>query len=185
MSNSPSDIDEKLIYRIQSGDTLALNQLVKRWHQSFCQKAYWMVKDKDVAKDIAQDSWTTIITKMDALRDPKSFKYWAYRIVCNKSTDWLRQQSKNIKKTAQYPKQVLAESIEEKSEVEQLKKTLSITINALPEHHRTVIHLFYVNDYSLKEISALLNISVGTAKSRLFHAREKLKNTLKNKYYEN
>jgi RNA polymerase sigma-70 factor (ECF subfamily) len=47
-----------------------------------------------------------------------------------------------------------------------------------------VLKLFYVEDYKLKELSDILKISVGTAKSRLFHAREKLKQQLKHKDYE-
>ena len=57
-------------------------------------------------------------------------------------------------------------------------------IKKLPEQQQIVIRLFYVEDYTLKEISEILNISIGTAKSRLFHAREKLKLILKNRNYE-
>lgn len=71
---------------------MVLAVLVGRWHKLFYNKAYWLVKDKDTAKDIAQESWTVIIKKIDSLKDSKQFKYWAYRIVHNKSTDWLRLQ---------------------------------------------------------------------------------------------
>ncbi|WP_411766870.1 RNA polymerase sigma factor [Winogradskyella sp. A3E31] len=178
------DIDEELICRIQSGDTLALNQLVKRWHKLFCNKAFWMVKDKDAARDIAQDSWSIIINKINTLKEPKRFKYWAYRIVCNKSTDWLRIQAKNQKRTVRNSEGIECKD-EEYSENTELKKTLLSAIANLPENQRAILKLFYTQDYSLKQISKLLNISVGTAKSRLFHAREKLKRTLKSKYYEN
>ena len=90
---SNQSIDEELVEAYKAGDKKALATLVKRWHKLFCDKAYWLVKDKDVAKDIAQESWSVIINKIDSLNDPKQFKYWAYRIVCNKSTDWLRLQS--------------------------------------------------------------------------------------------
>ena len=60
-----------------------------------------------------------------------------------------------------------------------------MAVKLLPEHHQMVINLFYVEDYSLKQISEILSISVGTAKSRLFHAREKLKTIIKDKNYEN
>lgn len=62
---------------------------------------------------------------------------------------------------------------------EALKVKLLKTIKTLPETQQIVIRLFYMQDYSLKEISAILNISEGTVKSRLFHAREKLKQILK------
>ena len=172
-------IDEKLVEAYKAGDKKALAALVKRWHKLFCDKAHWLVKDKDVAKDIAQDSWTVIINKIDRLKEPKLFKYWAYRIVCNKSTDWLRLQSKNQKHNISYELDI--ESYDkEYSENDHLKLRLSKAINELPIPQKAVVKLFYIESYSLKQISDLLEISVGTAKSRLFHAREKLKKELKN-----
>tara|TARA_R100001369_G_scaffold30604_1_gene54434 strand:+ start:666 stop:1217 length:552 start_codon:yes stop_codon:yes gene_type:complete len=173
-------IDDTLVVAYRAGDKSALALLVKRWHKLFCDKAYWMVKDKDAAKDIAQDSWTVIIKKLDSLKDPKQFKYWAYRIVCNKSTDWLRLQLKINKQTIGFDLDIESNDIEY-SENEHLKKLLLIALSELPMHQQTVIRLFYIESYSLNQISDLLDIAVGTAKSRLFHARETLKKVLKTK----
>ena len=177
-------IDEELVEAYKAGDKRALAALVKRWHKLFCEKAYWLVKDKDVAKDIAQDSWTVIIHKIDTLNDPKQFKYWAFRIVCNKSTDWLRLQSKNRNRTVNYDVDIESRE-KDYSENELSKQRILKAINDLPVNQKIVVKLFYSESYSLKQISELLQISVGTVKSRLFHAREKLKRTLKNRDYEN
>ena len=175
-----NSIDEKLINRYKSGDKKALAVLVKRWHKLFCDKAYWLTKDKDVAKDIAQDSWAIIIDKIEDLKDPKQFKYWAYRIVCNKATDWLRLQTKHKEITIRYKVEI--ESNDTKySENEQLKQKLLKAINDLSIPQKEVVRLFYIESYSLKQISELQEISLGTAKSRLFHAREKLKTILRHK----
>jgi RNA polymerase sigma-70 factor (ECF subfamily) len=178
------NIDEKLVKAYKAGDKKALAALVKRWHKLFCDKAYWLVKDKDVAKDIAQDSWSVIIHKIESLKQPKQFKYWAYRIVCNKSTDWLRLQAKNQKRIVRNKVEIETNDIKY-SENKDLKQKLLRAINELPINQKAVIKLFYVESYSLKQISELQNISVGTAKSRLFHAREKLKTILKHTDYEN
>ncbi|WP_339756135.1 sigma-70 family RNA polymerase sigma factor [uncultured Winogradskyella sp.] len=177
-------IDEKLVEAYKAGDKNALTTLVKRWHKLFCDKAYWLVKDKDVAKDIAQDSWTTIINKIDKLKKPKQFKYWAFRIVCNKSMDWLRLQSKNRNTSFGYDVEIESTAIEY-SENEHLKQMLLKAIYELPTNQKVIVRLFYTESYSIKQISDLLKISEGTTKSRLFYAREKLKITLKNTHYEN
>ena len=65
-----------------------------------------------------------------------------------------------------------------------MQATLLKAIKTLPAHQQMVIRLFYAEDYSLKDISNTLNISEGTAKSRLYHAREKLKLILKNRTNE-
>lgn len=177
-------IDEELVEAYKSGDKKALAALVKRWHKLFCDKAYWLVKDKDAAKDIAQDSWTIIIHKIESLKEPKQFKFWAYRIVCNKATDWLRLQSKSQKQTVSYNQDIESDD-NAHSENENIKRILLKAVHELPSHQKKVVRLFYIESYSLKQISELLEISVGTAKSRLFHAREKLKTILKKYKYEN
>ncbi|MEW4922735.1 RNA polymerase sigma factor [Algibacter sp. 2305UL17-15] len=178
MKNDTSDSD--LVLEFQSGNKKALNQLVKKWHKRFCEKAYWIVKDADVAKDIAQDSWNDIIKKIDTLKNPKSFGSWALRIVCNNAFDWI---NKN-KRVQKHKEQIKYErkNIEVETEVDDtnhFKIKLLNVFKLLPEHQQIVIRLFYTEDYSLKEISDILNISIGTTKSRLFHAREKLKQLLK------
>lgn len=172
--------DAELVILFRGGDKNALILLVKRWHKVFCEKAYWLVKDKDLAKDIAQDCWTIIIHKIDQLSNPEQFKYWALRIICNKSMDSLRIRARNEKRNV--AKFIDVESSEDDFEThDDLKTRLLTAINDLSVQQKMIIKLFYTEDYSLKQISELLNISMGTAKSRLFYAREKLKKTLKHK----
>ncbi len=184
MNKKQQLIDGQLVLEYQSGNKKALTYLVKRWHKLFCEKAYWIVKDADLAKDIAQDSWKTIINKMEALKDPNSFGSWALRIVYTKSLNSIKSNNKKRERLKVYGYEQETISIEnnEKGEEVELKKQLLKAIVSLPVHQQTVLRLFYKEDYSLKEIGTILNISLGTAKSRLFHAREKLK--LKHKNYE-
>lgn len=180
MNIKRNSIDAELVKQYQSGDTKALSKLVKRWHRKFCEKSYWIIKDKDIAKDIAQDSWRAVIKSIDKLQEAEKFEAWALRIVYFKSIDYLKD---SIKERARqqdifYSKQT-DEVTENTTNDPSLKEALLRAVSELKAHQQTVIKLFYVEEYSLKEISELLNISIGTTKSRLFHAREKLKTILK------
>ena len=177
-------VDAILVLQFQSGNYEALTKLVKRWHKPFCEKAYWIVKDADVAKDIAQDSWGTIINKINHLKNPESFGSWALRIVYTKSLDWINSNKRHRKNLEIYKYGQEHQGIDEEEKGDQVKKLIIEMVRKLPEHQQMIIKLFYVQDYSLKEISSILNISEGTVKSRLFHAREKLKQTLKYRNYE-
>lgn len=171
-------LDAKLVEAYQSGDKEALVLLVKRWHVTFCEKAFWLLKDVDVSKDIAQDTWQTIITKMATLKNPRRFGTWAIRIVYHKSIDVLNQRNReqldliNYKYEQENPSQ---SKIDDSVIKDELLKAMMV----LPKNQRQVLNLFYLESYSLKQISELLNISIGTAKSRLFYAREKLKEVIK------
>ncbi|CAL2101569.1 RNA polymerase sigma factor [Tenacibaculum sp. 190130A14a] len=171
--------DKELVLAYQSGDKIALNYLVKKWHLYFCKLSFYKVKDADLAKDIVQESWRVIFNKLYDLQEPEKFKSWAISIVQRKTIDWLRANQRNEHKLQKYSNEIREESIEESDEDELLKRKLLQAIQKLSKEQQMVIRLFYTQSYSLKEISTLLNISVGTAKSRLFHAREKLKTIIK------
>lgn len=185
MRKSDTLLDGSLVSQYLSGDKKALAQLVKRWHKPFCNKAYWILQDADLAKDIAQDCWATIINKIDSLKDHQSFGSWALRIVYSKSLDELRKNARKRTKQEAYAKDIENDVIVEVEEDNsRLKKRIVESVKQLPEQQQTVIRLFYVEDYSLKDIGDILNISIGTAKSRLFLAREKLKKSLKTRNHE-
>jgi RNA polymerase sigma factor (sigma-70 family) len=183
MQNLNRKIDELLVVKIQSGNKKALAQLVKLRHKQFCNRAYWLVKDKAIAKDIAQESWQIIIDKIEGLKDPSQFISWALKIVSNKSLDHLRLKARERESFQNYKAET--EISEPYDENLKLKQKLLSSIKRLPVNQQTVIRLFYTESYSLQQISKTLNISKGTTKSRLFYAREKLKQELKNYNYEN
>lgn len=170
--------DGTLVTRYVQGDQAALAMLVKRFHKTFCEQAYWIVKDADAAKDIAQDSWNLIINKIHTLKEPERFKSWALRIVHRKALDWTKGVSKESKHQEAYQ---VTKSIQDipSEDRSSLQQKLLNAIQELPIHQQQVIQLFYVHENSLKEVSEIIQISEGTAKSRLYHAREKLKTILK------
>lgn len=170
--------DGELVAQYTKGNQKALATLVKRFHKTFCNHAYWIVKDADVAKDIAQDSWNLIIDKVNTLQNPQRFKSWALRIVHRKSIDWTRSISKQKQHTNDYK---VTKSIRDipSTDTSQIKQQLKAAILKLSTSQQQIVRLYYVHEYSLKDIASILEISVGTAKSRLYHAREQLKKQLK------
>ncbi|QCX02350.1 RNA polymerase sigma factor [Aggregatimonas sangjinii] len=170
--------DGLLVLEYQAGNKDALGQLVQRHHKKLCAHSYWYTKDIDASKDIVQDCWGIIMNKLGGLREPNSFSSWATRIVTRKSLDYVSHKTYRQKKSQ-------AATVEETHETtgskEDAHRHVREAIAVLPENQRIVLRLFYTEAYSLKEISTILDISVGTVKSRLFHAREKLKNILKTK----
>ena len=178
--DNPNEIpDGWLVQKYQSGHKNALALLVKRWHLKLCKQAYWYTKDFDTAKDIAQDSWKVIIIKLDSLQDANKFGGWALSIVNRKSIDWIRKQKRTKNNLEAYEQTFkLTNDIEGVTEDNYSKITLN-AISELPENQRVVLRMFYLQSYSIIQISEFLKISKGTVKSRLFYAREKLKTTIK------
>jgi len=175
LKKDPSD--KYLIERFLGGDKSMLAILVKKWHKIFCEKAYWILRDKDLSKDVAQDCWMIIIKGLPTLKNTESFKSWALRIVYTKSIDAHKRRSKDLQNLNQIDKNTYSDS-NEKEDQKALKNKLLIAIKGLSKEKQDIIRLFYVEEYSLKEISSFLKIPIGTVKSRLFKARENLKSII-------
>jgi len=170
--------DSILIKRYISGNKLSLQLLVKKWHSTFCKKAFWVVRDKELAKDIAQECWMIIIKNLSSLKNTESFKSWALRIVYTKSIDAHNRRLKELKKIKNLDNTIYDAVAENETRFTKKSKLLR-AINNLSDEQQSIIRLFYVQEYSIKEIGVFLNIPIGTVKSRLFTAREKLKSIIK------
>ncbi len=177
MKNRNKIFDGLLVLQYRSGNKKALGLLVNRYHHRLYEHSYRYTHDFDASKDIAQDCWSVIINKLDDLKSPNLFGSWALRIVTRKSLDYVKNQKRNLNKLYEYYNGMNVNEDQENNEAEALK--LLKAMSTLPENQQIVLQLFYKEDYSLKEISDILGTSIGTIKSRLFHAREKLKTILK------
>jgi len=181
--NEEEPSDKYLVERYISGDKSTLAILVKRWHKIFCEKAFWVLHDKDLSKDVAQECWIIIANKLHTLKNADSFKSWTLRIIYTKAIDAHKQRTKELQELHKVNNNTYTDSIDEDGKAD-LKKKLLKAIQDLPKEKQDIIRLFYVEEYSLKEISSFLQIPIGTVKSRLFKAREKLKSIIKSYNYE-
>ena len=194
MTKPEKIFDGLLVLQYRNGNEKALSLLVNRWHTKLCKHAYWYVKDSEVAKDVAQESWRVILGKIDRLNDVNSFGSWALIIVHRKALDYLRSQQRTERKLRRFHQEIKRDDTVAKinnTSDNSYQFTAAITpnnvmksINDLPNNQQIVLRLFYVEAYSILEISNILEISKGTVKSRLFYAREKLKSIFKNKNHE-
>lgn len=176
-------LDEWLVLRSQMGDTNALTLLAERWYPKLIRQIYWHIQDMDAAQDIAQETWYAIQKGIPKLKEVSRFGVWASRIAYNKAMDGLKKKQKQRNKETKLPEALesIQEVIDSKEDSIQL---ILRSIKFLPKDQRVVLSMFYLEEYSVRDIAKILQIPLGTVKSRLFHAREKLKSVLKKYTYE-
>ena len=180
MKSTEKIFDALLVLEFQSGGKKALTLLVKRWHHKLYKQARWYTKDDAIAKDVVQDSWSIIMKRLHGLKDPNVFGSWAMTIVTRKAIDWTRAQKKELQHLKSFHESTASNTLDNNNTADEtIHSHLNKHINALPMEQQMVLKLFYLNGYSLKDISGILQKPVGTIKSRLFKAREKLKEQLK------
>ncbi len=184
MGSPDKVLDSWLVLSYKTGNDKALTLLVKRWHKKLCRQAFWYTKDKESAKDIAQDSWQTIMRNLDKLKNTNQFGSWALTIVTRKAIDHLKKQQKWNKN---HEMDRLQDDVDENEQINLIADNLErvkLGLAQLSSDKRQVLTLFYIEGYSINEISGILKVPIATIKTRLFRAREKLKSVIKNTNYE-
>ncbi len=157
-----------------------LNALMDEFALPLTKLAYTYTNDWGKAQEIVQDVFVTCYSQYEKRTSMQSYKAWIYRITINRAKD--------VKKTAWYKRIFLVDRwLEEKPATVQIEKQvieqdrdllLSEAILALPEKYRNVIILYYYEQFPVKDMASILNISENTVKTQLKRGRDRLKITL-------
>jgi RNA polymerase sigma-70 factor, ECF subfamily len=191
-----SDVSElDLVKRCQEGDTEAFDELVTRYRTRVFGMIYNMVHSEQDAWDLAQDSFVKAWKSIKRFRGQSSFYTWIYRIVMNVTIDWLRK--KQIKAGgAEFDDSIQLKEVDpasktmpkadvlpsESMEQKEIRSEIDKAIAQLSPEHRAVILMKEIDGMQYHEIAETLGCSIGTVMSRLFYARKKLQNLLKDCY---
>jgi len=170
--NIDNILDELLVLKSQNHDMEAFSLLVKRFQPVLLRHAFRMTRDNEAASDIAQESWYAIAKGIARLKSPGAFRAWALKIAGNKSANWIKQEQRKRKLSVDSEMFLDTETIDSESEPIAIIK---LAMMSLSVKNKTILSMFYVDNYSVKEIAESLSISTGTVKSRLFYARKTLK----------
>lgn len=181
MSRTHEDIeDELLVLQCQDGDAKALAALIARWQPRLGRLAWRLTGEREAARDIVQDAWLTIVRRINRLDDPARFRSWAYRIVSNRCVDWTRRRVVQRKATIEL-QSTASSAFDELTITPDTVDELACMRDALrklPDNQRAILSLHYLDEMSVAQIAHVLGLPEGTVKSRLFHARNRLKQAM-------
>jgi RNA polymerase sigma-70 factor, ECF subfamily len=190
----PDVLELDLVKRCQAGDTEAFDELVTRYRTRIFGMIYNMVHSEQDAWDLAQDSFLKAWKSIGRFRGQSSFYTWIYRIVMNVTIDWLRK--KQIKAGAEFDDAIQLTDIDPASktvpktealphkamERDEIRVRIEKAIAQLSPEHRAVILMKEIDGMQYHEIAQAVGCSIGTVMSRLFYARKKLQNLLRDVY---
>ncbi len=161
--------DELLVTLVQSGDRRAGERLAIRWQPRLARTARRLLGDEEAALVAVQEAWLSILRNIAGLRDPSRFAPWAFGILRRRCADRIRQ--------AQADRARRGESEDEPALPAAADDALAIrqAFAALPGQQPLAPHMFFVEGLTLAEIAQVPACPPGTVKTRLFHARRKLK----------
>jgi RNA polymerase sigma-70 factor (ECF subfamily) len=172
-------LEPSLVARACAGDIDAFEQLVRERTDRVVRLAMAIVADETEARDVAQEAFITAWRQLADLRDPDRFEAWLTRIVVNKARMALR--SRRRRRVREIPAAELTTTVAEGRTADRPDGDtgrLAGALGALDPDRRAILALHHFEGWSVAEIAATLEIPMGTAKSRLFAARQALARAL-------
>ena len=181
--------DEILIKKFQEGDVGAYNQLVNRFKDRLLNFIYRFVNDLDLAEDLVQDTLLKLYTHKDSYREIAKFSTWLYTIAANLARTELRKKKRrktfSVTELSRDDREfIIASSDVDPSEdlsSQNFEKSVQRALAELPDDFKTIIILRDIQELSYDEISKIVDVPLGTVKSRINRGRVKLQQLLKKK----
>jgi RNA polymerase sigma-70 factor (ECF subfamily) len=176
--------DALLIEEALDGDSAAFGQLVRKYQDRLFNALAHMVGCAEEAEDIAQEAFVQAYVKLESFRQDSAFYTWLYRIAFNTAVS--RRRKRRIEMSIDQGRELLGqepvgdgEAPEERLLREEQAQQVHAALSALNEEHRAILVLREMEGCCYESIAEILEVPVGTVRSRLHRARSQLREQLK------
>lgn len=183
------NIIREKIKKVKKGDQSAFEDIVVLFQSRIYQHCYRMLGNAHEAEDIAQEAFIRAYVNIHSYDDKRKFSTWLYRIATNLSIDRLRKRKPDYFLDAEIKgtdgldmySQLATDARLPEEEVQgmELQNVIYQEIANLPPIYRSIITLRYLEEFSLKEISEIMDLPLGTVKTRIHRGREALRKKLR------
>jgi RNA polymerase sigma-70 factor (ECF subfamily) len=184
-----SSSDWELVQRTRSGDREAFRELVERYQRKIAALALGMLRNREDALDVVQETFTKAYQSLDRFKGDSAFYTWVYRIAHNLCVDHQRRVGKQLHVSldadedgpppTMLPDGPAPDQPFERARDAEIARRVREAISGLTPDHRAVILLRELEGLSYEEISEVLDCPKGTVMSRLHYARRQLQARLR------
>lgn len=178
--------DSAIIEKVLDGDVQSFEMLILKHQSKLFATVLNVVKNRELAEDITQEAYLKGFDKLDTLKNRDQFYPWLKRIALNLALNHFERAKRVMDveseedETSFFERIPDGESPEELLVKEELKRYVRMYVDSLPDKLRVVVVLREIEDMSYEEIAEMTNIPIGTVRSRLFNARQIIKDRLIN-----
>jgi RNA polymerase sigma-70 factor (ECF subfamily) len=184
--------DRDIVAWAQDGDETAFRELVRRYQRPVFSLVYRMVRDRELAEDLAQETFIKVLNAIDSYRPEHKFSSWIFKIANNAAIDHLRRRELDTLSLDGAPDAVTpdrqeatalqlgnrAESPLDELEARELGSQIERAISRLRPEYRSCIILRHIEGRPYEEIAEILALPLGTVKTYLHRARAELREQL-------
>jgi RNA polymerase sigma factor (sigma-70 family) len=171
--------DAYLAASARVGDREAFALLVKRWQPRFLGHAYRLTGDPELAADAAQEAWLEVLHGISRLSDAAAFPAWALRIVSRRCAKLIRGRQRQRATAYSLKNEPTSDGPDESGAQAQSDfAAVEEALACLSSEQQAAIRLHYLEGMDIAQIAMVLDAPAGTVKTRLMHARRKLRKLL-------
>ncbi len=185
----PNNEDAKWIDRSLQGDTDAFGQLVSKYQNRLYNSMVHYLRDEAEAEDVVQEAFVLSFTRLQSFKRQSSFYTWLYRIAFNTAISRSRRRRPRVsieRDLGQAADQLDHDSPKPGQRLETAERVgiLMSALDRLSEEHRLILVLREMDELSYEEISEILDLPIGTVRSRLHRARNQLKEEMQHYFQD-
>lgn len=169
---------QELLRRAQAGDKAAFERLIAPHMNRFYGLAYQMMGNAADAADVAQDAMIKAYRALGSYRGDAEIVTWIGRIIRNTALDELKRAVRKHEDPVDVIPETPVHTLEQGAEASELRRLMGEAIDGLSTKLRDPLIMYDIEGYSYEEIAGILEINIGTVKSRLNRARESLRTKL-------
>lgn len=179
--------EKDLIKEILNGDIEKFSYFIKEFQNEIFNLCFSIVKNRDDALDLTQEAFFLAYKNLKKFKGESSFSTWIYRIAYNLSINFVKKKGQILtildkdEDEMEFQIEDTKSSVWEEIEKEERIKIVNECLNKLKDFDRLIIELREINNLTYEELSKILSLPIGTIKSRLFRARDKLKKEIEKK----
>ena len=177
----PQNNDRETILQLKNGSLEALGALYDNHRQMVYRTALMITGDNQAADDLLQDVFLRLFRFAGNFDAERPLEPWLYRMTTNLAYDWVKRRRSLVSSLEDLADWLVSsgkntpyEEVEQQDQWAQVQ----MAVSSLPLNQRVVVVLYYLNDLSIHNISEILEVPVGTVKSRLHYGRLALKRKL-------
>ena len=175
MSIEKNISDEALVELIRTRDKELFTELIKRYESRLVRYASYLIHDNDRAEDAVQEAFIKAYINLNVFDLNKKFSSWIYRIVHNEVVNAVKKHHLEVPLAEDIDFEG-KENIEEDYSRDEIIKKVNQCLGKMPMHYAEPVSLYYLEQKSYEEISAILRIPMGTVATRINRAKKILKN---------
>lgn len=161
----------------RSGSRQAFERLFGYFNPIALRFAYRICGNAELARDATQEAWLEVANSIRRLTDPRAFRAWLLKLVRWRVLDQLRREQRHVHARSELDADELP-NVDEVPDDASQSQFLAQCIEKLSATERQLIHLYYLEQFSVVEIAAIVDVPTGTVKSRLHRVRNRLKSLL-------